>query len=419
MAMKEEIKKNIDNPEALEKLFQTDERGFATAFEEIYTDIEETELIRFWKIRLKHEKPVSSSKKLFFADIIKMIVTCLVTGFLIKMPAIFNFPEEFFYFRNTGLIVFGGLILYVTLTRRDHDYKKVACTAAIMAIMAIYANILPATNGSDTLNLVYIHLPILMWAFFGMVYIDFDLKNLFKRVEYIRYNGDLAVLMAIMAIAGVILSGILITLFDTIGINIEEIYMENIALIGVVSIPIVATFIVRNYRSLANKVAPVIANIFSPLVLVAALVFLVALAFSGKNLFEDREFLLIFNLMLLGVMAVILFSVSETFINPTSRFNTAVLFVLSILTIVIDGIALSAIFYRLGAYGVTPNRLAVLGSNILLFGNLLWLILELYKVNFRKADIGRIEFSIAKYLPVYLIWVLFVVFCFPLIFGMR
>ncbi len=415
--MKKKIKKNIDNPEVLEKLFQTDEREFATAFEEIYTDIEETELIRFWKIRLEHEKPIFSSRKLFLADIIKMIVACLVTGFLIKMPAIFNFPEEFFYFRNTGLIVFGGLILYVTQTRRDHDYKKVACTAAIMAIMAIYANILPATNGSDTLNLVYIHQPILMWAFFGLVYIDFDLKNLFKRVEYIRYNGDLVVLMAIMAIAGAILSGILITLFDTIGINIEEIYMENIALIGVVSIPIVATFIVRNYRSLANKVAPIIANIFSPLVLVAALVFLVALAFSGKNLFEDREFLLIFNLMLLGVMAVILFSVSETFINPTSRFNTMVLFVLSILTIVIDGIALSAIFYRLGTYGVTPNRLAVLGSNILLFGNLLWLILELYKVNFRKADINGIEFSIAKYLPVYLIWVLFVVFCFPMIFG--
>lgn len=417
MAMKEEIKKNIDNLEVLEELFQTDERGFAAAFEEIYSEIKETELMRFWKIRLEHEKPIFSSKKLFLADIIKMIVACLVTGFLIKMPAIFNFPEEFFYFRNTGLIVFGGLILYVTLTRRGHDYKKVACTAAIMAIMAIYANILPATNGNDTLNLVYIHQPILMWAFFGLVYIDFDLKNLFKRVEYIRYNGDLAVLMAIMAIAGAILSGILITLFDTIGINIEEIYMENIALIGVVSIPIVATFIVRNYRSLANKIAPIIANIFSPLVLVAALVFLVALAFSGKNLFEDREFLLIFNLMLLGVMAVILFSVSETFINPTSRFNTMVLFVLSILTIVIDGITLSAIFYRLGTYGVTPNRLAVLGSNILLFGNLLWLVLELYKVNFRKADIGRIEFSIAKYLPVYLIWVLFVVFCFPMIFG--
>ena len=117
-------KNNIDNPEALEKLFQTDERGFATAFEEIYTDIEETELIRFWKIRLEHEKPIFSSRKLFLADIIKMIVACLVTGFLIKMPTIFNFPEELFYFRNTGLIVFGGLILYVTLSRRGITIKR-------------------------------------------------------------------------------------------------------------------------------------------------------------------------------------------------------------------------------------------------------------------------------------------------------
>jgi len=99
--MKKKIKKNIDNPEVLEELFQTDERGFAAAFEEIYSEIKETELMRFWKIRLEHEKPIFSSRKLFLADIIKMIVACLVTGFLIKMPAIFNFPEEFFYFRNT------------------------------------------------------------------------------------------------------------------------------------------------------------------------------------------------------------------------------------------------------------------------------------------------------------------------------
>ena len=417
--MKEKIKKNIDNPEVMEELFQNDKKGFASAFEEVYPEIKDAGLSMFWKIRLEYERPVSSSKKLFLADIIKVIAVCAVLGFLIKMPAIFNIAEELFYFRNTGLIVFGGLILYIALNRRNYDYKKVAYTVGTIVFLTIYVNILPVVNDSDTLNLVYMHLPILMWAFFGLVYIDFDLKDAFKRIDYIRYNGDLAVLMAIMVIAGAILSGIIVTLFDTIGVNIEEIYVENVVLIGAVSIPIVATFITRNFQSLTNKIAPIIANIFSPLVLVAALVFLVALTVSGKNLFEDRDFLLVFNIMLLGVMAVIVFSVSETFANPTSKFNTMVLFILSILTVIIDGIALSAIFYRLGAYGITPNRLAVLGSNILVFGNLLWLILELYKVNFKKADISRIEFSIAKYLPVYLIWVLFVLFGFPLIFGMK
>jgi len=60
-----------------------------------------------------------------------------------------------------------------------------------------------------------------------------------------------------------------------------------------------------------------------------------------------------------------------------------------------------------------------MGSNILILGNLILIIIDLYKVNFRKASIREVELTIAKYLPVYLIWILFVVFVFPLIFGMK
>jgi hypothetical protein len=71
--------------------------------------------------------------------------------------------------------------------------------------------------------------------------------------------------------------------------------------------------------------------------------------------------------MLIGVMGIIVFSISETSINRRQKFNELVLFILSIITLIIDLVALSAIFYRLSEYGVTPNRLAVLGSNILIF----------------------------------------------------
>ena len=184
-------------------------------------------------------------------------------------------------------------------------------------------------------------------------------------------------------------------------------------------LPIVAAYTTKNYTDLTNKIAPVIANIFSPLVLLTALIFLVALAVSGKDLYSDRDFLLMFNIMLLGVMAVIVFSISETSTNRKQKFNEMVLLVLSITTVIIDLIVLSAIFYRLGTFGITPNRLAVLGSNMLILVNLTLLIIDLYKVNFKKALIKKVELTIAKYLPVYLIWILFVIFGLPLIFSMK
>ncbi|GAB1374555.1 hypothetical protein MASR1M46_14410 [Bacteroidales bacterium] len=61
-----------------------------------------------------------------------------------------------------------------------------------------------------------------------------------------------------------------------------------------------------------GKVSPVIAKIFSPLVLIMLLVFLSAMAFSGKDPYNDREFLIIFNALLVGVMAIIFFSVAES-----------------------------------------------------------------------------------------------------------
>ncbi len=417
--MKTRIKEYINDPEKLEQLYQSDKVGFVSEFETVYPEIEKSELSKFWKIRLDYGKlPVT--RKFIMQDILILITACLISGFLIKIPAIFNFRSmEIFYMKNAALIVFFGLTFYTFRTRKLTDLRKLGPVIIAFTIFAVYVNLLPSATDRDSLNLVYIHLPFLLWFIFGMIHIDFNLNDTVRRIEYIRFNGDMAILMALIVISGGILTGITIGLFQAIGINIEKFYMEYVVMVGAVSVPIVASFITMNYTTLTNKIAPIIANIFSPLVLITAIVFLVALAVSGKNPYSDRDFLIIFNLMLIGVMAVIVFSISETSSGSKQKFTEMILFVLSLVTVIIDLIALSAIFYRLGAFGFTPNRLAVLGSNILVLINLVIIIIDLYKVNFRKALIKDVEHTIARYLPVYLAWVVFVVFAFPLIFGMK
>jgi len=419
--MKERIKENISNPEKLEQLYNDDRNAFESGFAEACAEVEESELTRYWKIRLDYKKAPDKMLKTNLFDIVILITSCLIAAILIRIPDIFSLgiEAEIFYAKNAALIVFLGLTVYVTWAAKVINVKRLLLIFTSFMVLAVYVNLLPSVTDSDSVNLVFLHIPLLLWSFYGLIFIDFNIKDYMKRIEYIRYNGDLAILMAIIVISGGILTGITIGLFDAIGLNIENFYMQNIAIAGAVSVPIVATYIIKNYKSLTNKIAPVIANIFSPLVLLTAVVFLVALAVSDKDLNSDRDFLLIFNVMLIGVMAVIVFSVSETSTSRKQKFSEMILLILSVVTVVIDLIALSAIFYRLGTFGITPNRLAILGSNILILGNLVLLIIDLYKVNFKNVRIREVEVTIAKYLPVYLIWILFVVFTFPLIFGMK
>jgi hypothetical protein len=215
------------------------------------------------------------------------------------------------------------------------------------------------------------------------------------------------------------LTGVTIGLFSAIDINIEKFYVDYIVICGLVCVPVVATFIIKNYSFVTNKIAPIIANIFSPLVLITLVIYLISIGITGKDPYNDRDFLIVFNLMLLGVMAIIIFSVSETSNNKKQRFNELILFFLSIVTLVIDLVAISAILYRLGEYGFTPNRTAVLGSNLLFFGNLVLIMIDLYMVNFKHKEISQVESRIAGYLPVYVVWTVFVVFALPFIFGLK
>src|SRR5690606_17146889 len=94
-----------------------------------------------------------------------------------------------------------------------------------------------------------------------------------------------------------------------------------------------------------------------------------------------------------------------------------VLLMLSVVTVVVNGIALSAISFRISEWGITPNRVAVMGGNVLMLVHLLIVTVMLYKSATRKAAITEVGRSIVLYIPVYFVWTVVVVFLFPLIFG--
>ena len=84
-------------------------------------------------------------------------------------------------------------------------------------------------------------------------------------------------------------------------------------------------------------------------------------------------------------------------------------------TLLIDLYALAAITTRLSE-GFTPNRTVILVSNILILVNLLLVLPGLYLAGFRRKGLDRVEMIINRYLPVYFIYSIVVIFIFPLIF---
>ncbi len=417
--METQIKENMDNPVQLEKLYRSDKKSFEKAFFEIYPEIAHHQIAGFWKARLEPD-PLSESD-VRRTDIYFLVVTCLITGFLVKLPQVFDFNpvDNLFYEKNVGLIVLAGLSVFSFLTANQLKIKNLIISVVIFILSAVYINLLPTGGEHNSVVLAYLHLPLFLWCLYGLIYINFNTKDKLKRMEYVRYNGDMAILIAIILIAGGILTALTLGLFSAIDLKIERFYFDYIVIPGLVVSPVVATYIVKNFPSITSKIAPVIAGIFSPLVLITLTAFLISVFVTGKDPYNDRDFLLIFNLMLFGVMAVVVFSVSGLSVNRKYSLKVLILFALSIVTLVVDLIALSAILYRLGEFGFTPNRTAVLGSNLLIFGNLALITIDLFKVAFKGKELKTVEQTIAGYFPVYMVWVIFVTVGLPLIFGVK
>ena len=411
--MHDEILFNIDKPKQLERLYRANKSGFKQEFRSIYPQFSGHFLAEFWHERLNHESyPISWGSQKEFQFVILAIV---IAGLFAKLPAFFSIDEDFFYPRNIGFIVFPLITAYFAW-KNNLSLNTKAILAGVTGLSLVYINALPDKE-TDTLILACIHLPLLLWAMLGVSFVGNELSNPDKRLDFLRFNGDAAVLSVLLGLAAFLLTGLTFGLFELIGIKIEEFYINYVVAFGLPAIPIFGTYLIQTNPQLVNKVSPVIAKIFSPLVMVMLVIYLGAIVFTGKDPYNDREFLLIFNLLLVGVMALIFFSVAESSDKETGTFGTSILLLLSIITVIVNGIALSAIIFRISEWGITPNRLAVLGGNVLMLAHLLMVSTSIFKAAKKKAVVGEVGKTIVSYLPVYVVWAAIVVFVFPLVFG--
>jgi hypothetical protein len=91
--------------------------------------------------------------------------------------------------------------------------------------------------------------------------------------------------------------------------------------------------------------------------------------------------------------------------------------VLVVSALLADAVALWAIAARITEFGFSPNRVAVLGENVILLVNLAWSAVLYLRFQRGRGSFTGLERWQTDYLLVYAVWAAIVVIIFPPVFG--
>lgn len=425
--MKQEIIQNIKNPEALEKLYRKDKSGFIVSFSELFPEIKDSPLAQFWQIRLQgeiltegKEEDLTDTQNITPAgkfNLIYTVIAGLVCGTIFKIPQIFGINSQNFIIDNIAFTVLPALALFYLLKFEAERKRYFIIFSGVLAGV-LYMNLLPWQDGSQTRILSAVHFSFIMWVVLGAAYMNFDITSRNARMQFLKRNGDTFVLSGVIICAGMLLTMLTVAMFGVIKVRIDNILGDYVVVYGLASAPLVANFMIESSPKIINKVAPFISKLFTPLMLIVMTGFLIALIFFAKDPFNNREELIVFNVLLGAIIAVVVFTFSGNSENYRSVYNK-ILLLLSIEAMIINSIALSAIVYRLFSFGVSPNRIAVLGANLLLFSNLILITIKLIQFIRNKAAAENVESGMTVMLPYYAVWAVIVAVLMPVFFWFK
>lgn len=199
--MQQEIKNHIDDPAYLENLYRKNKSGFKTAFTAVYPEMTDSVTAKIWHERLTYESnSISWGSK---NDFLFVAISAFLAGMIARIPFTFSVSEDFFYPRNIAFIVFPFLTAFFAWKTKLAP-KTIAIISAISVACLIYINSLPEKE-TDILILACLHLPVLLWILIGVAFTGNEPNNLTKRLDFLRFNGDVIVMSVLLGIAAGIL----------------------------------------------------------------------------------------------------------------------------------------------------------------------------------------------------------------------
>jgi hypothetical protein len=356
------------------------------------------------------------------AEIRVALGLAVAAALAVKAPALVGLPLEeahsSFYLRNASLFVLPLVALYFGWKRRL-GRKTALGLALAFAGGALFANVYPFRPGGDTEILTALHLPIALWLAVGFAYAGGRWLGDGGRMEFVRFSGELVIYYVLIAIGGVVFTGLTMELFRAIEVQAEWFAQQWLIPCGAAGAVLIASWLVEARRTVVANMAPMLTWLFTPLFALLLVAFLATMAWTGSPINVKREVLIGFDLLLALVVCLVLYNASARDPEAPPGLFDGLQLVLVASALLADGLALAAIAARIAEFGFTPNRVAALGENLILLVNLAgsaWLYARFLR---RRGSFAALERWQIAYLPVYSVWAAAAVVLLPPLFDYR
>jgi hypothetical protein len=374
---------------------------------------------RLWKQLVVSPSDTSEVQAAVRTDAVVAFCLAVAAALAVKLPALFGMQLDQnagFYARNLGFFVLPLLTGYFAWKRRL-EAGTLRWLAVAFVAAAVLANVYSFAPGGSTEVLTALHLPITLWLVVGIAYAGARWGEVAGRMDFIRFSGELFIYYVLIALGGGVLTAFVAMIFQAIGIDPEPFFESWLLPCGAAGALVVAAWLVEAKQSVVENMAPVLARLFTPLFAAVLVTFLGTLLWTGRGVDIERNVLIAFDLLLVVVLGLLLYSVSARDLRSRPGAFDGLQVVLLISALLVDAVTLWAIAARITEFGFTPNRVAALGMNVILLVNLAWSAVLYIRFLRGRGSFNSLERWQTAYLPVYAVWAAIVVIVFPPVFG--
>jgi hypothetical protein len=320
-----------------------------------------------------------------------------------------------------------GIVVFLAVVAPESNRLRWYGGAAAIAIVAALSSALMAWGRTDHVaTLIALHLPFVAWAAVGASVTMGRPDRERHFYAFIVRSMEALVTSGIYLGAGIVFGGLTLGIFAVLGLELPESALRVALAFGIGVIPVLAVASVydptcapaeQNLSGLA-RILRIVTWLMLPVAIgvLTLYVFWFIPAYFWRA-FNEREVLIVYNATIMAILALLAVTVSSGSGHRRrqgERVLRRAVLSLSTLTLLLNVYALAAIVSRIVQYGgLTPNRHAVLGWNIVTLLMLAFLLVRSWS---SESDEWLPEFraSLARAMVLAVGWASWVVLGLPL-----